>query len=130
MIGLDETFDFSQLDEHEFLNLRHLFTAAGRLLWVSGDTAKSPRLATPIGILRTIRLERQVQEPNLVTLEVVDALLPFDVMVSKMAEFINYQFLEDSSMHTNGEYCLFGNGVFCKASLVPSTKANQLASAT
>ena len=113
------------LSEEEFTNIRHLFATCGSLLWITGDMINHPEFGMSIGLTRTVRWERDVDEANLLTLSISDPRPNHTDLVQSIAKLYQQQFIYQLPIEKiNGEYML-NDGIFLTARLVDAPLANQ-----
>ncbi|KAK4496779.1 hypothetical protein PRZ48_012762 [Zasmidium cellare] len=112
--------DLSALDEATFASIKHILLTAGKFLWVTCDQASDPLVSMMMGIIRTTRWERDVDQPNLTTLEIehwsgLSGKAITDAIVRTSRVFDR----QDLAYERNGEY-LYRNDELWTARVVES----------
>lgn len=99
-----------EIDESEFEALKKTMMECNRLLWLTPDTREKPFSNMSMGLLRTMRWERDLDRSNIVTLAVEN---PGNVSASDLAicirKIIQRQFLEQTENDRHAEYLLRNN---------------------
>ncbi|KAJ5637355.1 hypothetical protein N7490_007234 [Penicillium lividum] len=105
-ISLVEVYEsfLSQLTEVEYNAMRKLLTECENILWVIPDPSDKPLSNTSLGLLRTIRWERNSDGSNIVTLTVSGD--SSDVLAKCIHQIATHQFLEQNSREKHAEYFL------------------------
>ncbi|EED14251.1 polyketide synthase, putative [Talaromyces stipitatus ATCC 10500] len=97
----------SQLTEEEYLNIRHLLSYAAGVLWVTGDIDREPTLGMIVGMMRSIRWERDVDEANLILLSTTEPRPALNDFVAQIIRVFDKQFFSGASeSRPNAEYTL------------------------
>ena len=113
----------SNPSEEEYLNIRHLLSTAAGVLWVTGDLHQNPSLGMILGMMRSIRWERDIDGANLVPLSITEPRPPLDKIKHHIWQVTKHQFLEDHPSTKNAEYML-QKGVFLTSRLIQSKPPN------
>ena len=102
----------SGMDEPEYTSLRKMLMECQNLLWVTPDQRDEPFANMSMGLLRTVRWERDADCSNIVTLAIAN---PKDVSANTLAinirKIIERQFLEQNDDDRHGEYLLKDNKI-------------------
>ena len=112
-------FDLSELDKNEFMNVQRLLSTASWLLWISSDQLDDPKSGMATGLIRTVRWERDYDEPNLVLLDVDKPIPEPAVLANKIITLLRRHFEGTPVLARNGEYIL-RDCAFCTARVVES----------
>lgn len=97
----------SQLTEEEYLNIRHLLSYAAGVLWVTGDIEHGPTLGMIVGMMRSIRWERDVDEANLIPLSIAEPRPGINDLVLQIMRVFDKQFCSGAAgSRQNAEYSL------------------------
>lgn len=97
----------SCLTEEEYLNIRHLLSYAAGVLWVTGDIEREPMLGMIVGMMRSIRWERDVDEANLIPLSIAEPRPAIKDMIPQIMRVFEKQFLSGAAGgRQNAEYSL------------------------
>jgi NADPH:quinone reductase-like Zn-dependent oxidoreductase len=118
----------SQATEIQYLGIRKILTTCGGLLWVTGDPNLRPELNMITGLLRTVRWERDLDSPNLLTLSIADAGLPDDSLAKLIVKIYKHQFVEAISEFRNSEYLYQGGVIHTNRLFEPDVGNDFLAS--
>jgi SAM-dependent methyltransferase len=113
------------LSEEEFHNIRRMLSICKGLLWVMPDIISHPECAMVVGLLRTVRWERDLDEANLATLSISDSSLSPARLSQAIGTLYKQQF--DGTLppeKINGEYML-KDGVFLTSRLVNGKGADE-----
>lgn len=109
LLDLERPF-LSEIGEAEFKSLRKILEDCNRMLWLTPDPRDQPFSNMSMGLLRTIRWERDLDGSNIVTLAVENS---GDVSTSDLAicirKIIQCQFLEQRENDRHAEYLLRDN---------------------
>jgi NADPH:quinone reductase-like Zn-dependent oxidoreductase/SAM-dependent methyltransferase len=105
LLGL-ESQGLGDMDEAQYNNLKELLNESENLLWITADPETNPHASISLGLLRTVRWERDSDGSNIVTLTVPEQKLAEPKSVSKsIAKIVKRQFLEVSN-DRHAEYLL------------------------
>jgi SAM-dependent methyltransferase len=119
----------SQCDEDSYLNVRHLLSTSKSVLWVTSDATANPHNGSILGLIRTVRWERELDDTNLTTLSICDAQISVDQQAKWIAKLFDSEFTSlDNFGSKNGEYSLRG-GIMFTNRLVAGSSANEYLSA-
>lgn len=106
LVDLQTSF-LSQITEIEFIAVRRLLTECDNIFWVTFNPSVKPLSNTSLGLLRTVRWERNSDDSNIVTLAVSDDSL--DLLTKCVHRIAIHQFVERSSRERHAEYFLQNN---------------------
>jgi NADPH:quinone reductase-like Zn-dependent oxidoreductase len=101
----------ADIQEDEYFNLRSLLSTCKTLVWVTGDPTKEPRMNAINGLLRTVRLEREADNVNLISLALADAMRSDANLAEAISDLISHQCCNSQSHSANSEYML-RDGIF------------------
>lgn len=100
----------SQLTEELYNDLNHTIATSDGVLWVSGDFEKDPSQYMTTGLIRTVRWERDLDAPNLVTLAVADPRPEDDQLLESILSVFKHQYVDSIDDESkNAEYFLKAN---------------------
>lgn len=109
LVDLEKPF-LSEANEAEYAALKKTLMSCERMLWVTPDTRDEPFSNMSMGLLRTVRWERDADGSNIVTLAIAN---PRDVPASDLAicirKIMQRQFLEQQQNDRHAEYVLQDN---------------------
>lgn len=109
----------------EFANVQQMLCTCKGLLWVTPDLFARPEFGMVVGLLRTVRWERDIDDANLVTLSLCGSQLSESKIATAIATLFRQQF--DGRLapeNINGEF-LFRDGTFWTSRLVEAKGANE-----
>ncbi|WEW58678.1 hypothetical protein PRK78_004146 [Emydomyces testavorans] len=109
--------------EDEFTNIRYLLATCEGALWVTGDFTSNPELNMIAGVIRTVRWERDLEKPNLITLSISDPRPSQAAILQVILDIFEHQFVKANESKENAEY-LLKNGVISTNRLVDATEMN------
>lgn len=93
--------------EQQYNDLNHVISTGDGVLWLSGDFQKDPAQYMITGVIRTVRWERDLDAPNLVTLSAAEPRPDDDVLVESILSVFKHQFVDDIDEGSkNAEYYL------------------------
>ena len=97
----------SQISESDYIELRRVLTECQNILWVNPTPDQEPLCGMSLGLLRTIRHERDSDGSNIVTLTIPndDSVLN-DSLASVIRLICLHQFAENSDTERHAEYRL------------------------
>lgn len=102
-----ETPVLAELTEHKYRSVNHILATSDGVLWISGDFQKHPEQHLITGVVRTVRWERDLDAPNLVTLAVAEPQPSNDELVESIMSVFKHQFVNDLDADSkNAEYLL------------------------
>lgn len=111
LLDLEKNF-VSGMDEPEYTSLRKMLMECQNLLWVTPDQCDEPFANMSMGLLRTVRWERDADASNIVTLAIVNSK---DVSANELAinirKITERQFLDQNDDDRHGEYLLKDNTI-------------------
>lgn len=106
LLDLERNF-LSEIDETQYTAVRKMLMECQNLLWVTPDSRENPFTNMSMGLLRTVRWERDADGSNIVTLMVAN---PKEVLASHLAmnirKIIDRQFLGQDFNDRHAEYLL------------------------
>lgn len=96
------------ISEDDFLNIRDLLSKCKRLLWVTADPKARPEFNMSIGVVRTIRWERDAESLNFITLGTpgVSSSSPTKPILDSISKIFRRQFMSGQTKNANSEYLL------------------------
>ena len=109
----------------DFRSIQQMLCTCKSLLWVTPDMFAQPEFAMIVGLLRTVRGERDLDDANFVTLSICGSRVSEDNMAKAIATLYRQQF--DGSLpreNINGEF-LLRDGIFLTSRLVEARGANE-----
>ncbi|EEP76468.1 hypothetical protein UREG_01317 [Uncinocarpus reesii 1704] len=109
--------------EEEFDNIRHLLATCKGSLWVTGDITASPEFNMIAGLIRSLRWERDLESPNLVTLSISNPQPARKVLLQAILDVFKHQFVTQREDKDNAEY-LLKDGVILTNRLVDAPEMN------
>ena len=113
----------------DFENIRQMLCICKGMIWATGDMEQHPEFGMILGLSRTVRWERDIDDANLVTLAVAEPLPRVQDLVKEIARLFQQQF--DGSLPKEkyqGEYFL-KDGTFLTSRLVEARAADTYLSA-
>ncbi|KAL7898810.1 hypothetical protein HDV64DRAFT_291566 [Trichoderma sp. TUCIM 5745] len=100
----------SQLTEERYNQLNHIIATSDGVLWVAGDFEKDPSQYMTTGLIRTVRWERDLDAPNLVTLAIAEPRPEDDQLLESILSVFKHQYLDSIDDESkNAEYFLKAN---------------------
>ncbi|CAG8944284.1 unnamed protein product [Penicillium salamii] len=115
----------TECQEDDYLNLRNLLTTCKRLLWVTGSATQVPKLNAIIGLLRTIRSERDLDEANLMSLE-LDSESGCEDLVEVIPSLLRHHLEAGNESTDNSEYLYQGEMIYTSRLVESSSSSNFL----
>jgi len=113
------------MNEEEFVSVRQILSICKGILWVMPDLITNPGCAMMIGLLRTVRWERDIDDANLVSLSISDPTLSLGEITQAVSALYQQQFQQELLPEkANGEY-MFKDKTYFTARLVESHNANE-----
>ncbi|EFR04190.1 hypothetical protein MGYG_07197 [Nannizzia gypsea CBS 118893] len=109
--------------EQEYNNIRSLLSICKNVLWITGDSTADPHLNMAAGIMRTVRWERDLENSNLASLEILSPQTPLGTIVQAITDIVDHQFAKSHESKSNAEYRL-QEGVIHTNRLVSATEMN------
>ncbi|KAJ6006467.1 Acyl transferase/acyl hydrolase/lysophospholipase [Penicillium sp. IBT 35674x] len=106
LVDLQTPF-LSQVNEKEYIAIRRLLTECRNIFWVAPSPREKPLSNTSLGLLRTVRWERNSDGSNIVTLAVSEDSL--DVWADCIHQIAIHQFVEKNARERHAEYFLQNN---------------------
>jgi len=114
----------SSLTSDEYEGVRKMLTECQSLLWVTGDMVEAPQNSMALGLIRTVRWERDLDDANLVTLSVASPRPDMTTLVECLGKLSALQFSNTiTKEETQGEY-LLKEGTFFTSRLNPGSGGN------
>ncbi|UKZ52827.1 Type I Iterative PKS [Trichoderma virens] len=100
----------SQLTEQQYNDLNHVIATSDGILWISGDFQKDPSQYMITGLIRTVRWERDLDAPNLITLAAAEPRPEDDQFIESILSVFKHQFVDNIDYDSkNAEYFLKNN---------------------
>lgn len=97
----------SQLLQSEYEGVQQLLTVSKGLLWITGDTFQVPEFGAIVGLMRSNRWERDLDNVNLITLSVAEPHPADDSLVNSVIRLCRQQFSDSlPADQYHGEYTL------------------------
>ncbi|EMD62135.1 hypothetical protein GGP41_002398 [Bipolaris sorokiniana] len=114
----------STLASEDYEGVRKVLTECHALLWVTGDMLETPENSMALGLIRTVRWERDLDDANLVTLSIATPRPNTANLIECISKLINLQFANSVlKEEKQGEY-LFKAGSYFTSRLHSSTTGN------
>ncbi|KAF3481104.1 uncharacterized protein GIQ15_03863 [Arthroderma uncinatum] len=95
--------------EQEYDSVRNLLSVCKKVLWITGDPTANPHLNLIAGLMRSVRWERDLEKPNLVSLGVMNPLPPQSSILQAITDIIDHQYVKAHERKSNAEYRLQDN---------------------
>ncbi|KAJ5674974.1 uncharacterized protein N7477_004908 [Penicillium maclennaniae] len=106
LIDLEKNF-VSEMHEAEYTSLKKMLMESENLLWVTPDQGEEPFTNMSMGLLRTVRWERDADCSNIVTLKVANCKgVSTTTLAINIRKIIERQFLEQNDDDRHAEYLL------------------------
>lgn len=100
----------AQLTEQQYNDLNHIIATSDGVLWLSGDFQKDPSQYMITGLIRTVRWERDLDAPNLITLAAAEPRPADDQFIESILSVFKHQFVDNINDESkNAEYFLKDN---------------------
>lgn len=109
--------------EEEYDNARHLLCTCEGLLWVTGDFGSDPNFNVIAGLMRSVRWERDLESPNLLTLAIGNPRPSQDAVLRTILDIFEHQYAKSTEAKSNAEYIL-RNGIIFTNRVVDATDMN------
>ncbi|KAJ6103160.1 hypothetical protein N7486_005587 [Penicillium sp. IBT 16267x] len=106
LVDLHTSF-LSQVTETEYIAVRRLLTECENILWATPDPRDKPLSNTSLGLLRTVRWERDSDGSNIVTLAISEHSL--EVLTKCIHRIAIHQFVDRDARERHAEYFLQNN---------------------
>jgi acyl transferase domain-containing protein len=114
----------SVLTPEEYDGVRKMLTECHALLWVTGDMVETPENGMAVGLIRTVRWERDLDDTNLVTLSVANPRPDTTTLIQQISKLSALQFSKTITKDKmQGEYLLKA-GTFFTSRLHSSSGGN------
>lgn len=114
----------AQFTEQQYNDLNHIVATSDGVLWLSGDFQKDPSQYMITGLIRTVRWERDLDAPNLITLSVAEPRPDDDQFVESILSVFKHQFVDSIDDESkNAEYFLRDNELLTNR-LIDAQNAN------
>lgn len=114
----------STLTTEEYEGLRKMLTECRGLLWITGDMVENPENGMALGLIRTVRWERDLDDANLVTLSVANPRPDTAGLIQCVSKLSALQFSKAIAKdEMQGEYLLKAGTCFTSR-LHSSTRGN------
>ena len=102
----------ANLNPENYKHLNHILATSDGVFWVSRDIEKHPEHHMISGLVRTVRWERDLDAPNLVTLSVAEPQPTENELVEQLISVFKHQYVDDIAVESkNAEYILRGGEV-------------------
>ncbi|KAJ5310606.1 uncharacterized protein N7443_003067 [Penicillium atrosanguineum] len=112
LIDLEKNF-VSEMDEPEYKSLKKMLMEYQNILWVTPDPRDEPFANMSMGLLRTVRWERDADGSNIVTLAIADSKgVSSNVVAINIRKIVERQFLEQNDDDRHGEYHLKDSTIY------------------
>jgi len=106
LLDLERGF-LSEIDERQYMALRKILMECQNMLWVTPDPRDEPFANMSMGLLRTVRWERDADGSNIVSLSVDRSKeVPPSNLAISIRKIIERQFLEQNDNDRHAEYLL------------------------
>ncbi|CAI7640288.1 unnamed protein product [Penicillium glandicola] len=106
LIDLESPYLFD-MNEAEYSTLKKMLSECQNLLWVTCDPLKQPHASMSLGLLRTVRWERDSDGSNIVTLTDAEAEIASpDSLATAVGKIVKRQFVEKPENDRHAEYML------------------------
>ncbi|KEF55685.1 uncharacterized protein A1O9_08435 [Exophiala aquamarina CBS 119918] len=129
LVDIERTI-MSTMTEEEFVNVRQMLSRCRGLLWITPDLIANPGCAMMIGLLRTVRWERDIDDANLISLSISDPTLTPGEISEAVCTLYQDQFQRELPPEkANGEY-MFKDMIYFTSRLVESYEANEFLETT
>lgn len=109
--------------KEEYTALNHILSTSAGVLWVTGDAIVNPEMSMISGLIRSVRWERDVESPNLITLAVSDSRPAQDRIIKAIIDIVDHQWVKAHEEKENAEYSL-KDGVFYTNRLIDANGMN------
>ncbi|KAB5585705.1 hypothetical protein GE09DRAFT_983703 [Coniochaeta sp. 2T2.1] len=124
LLDLDETPILADLTEDKYRSVNHILATSDGVLWLSGDFEKRPEQHMITGVMRTVRWERDLDAPNLVTLAVAEPRPSDDSLLESIISVFKHQFVNDLDAESKNAEYLLRDGAVLTNRLIDATKIN------
>ncbi|KAI1873888.1 uncharacterized protein JN550_003157 [Neoarthrinium moseri] len=114
----------SNVTEVDFYKLKLVLDTCTKVLWVMDDPVDDPETAMCIGLIRTIKWERDPDGVNFTTLTVRQPLPEVDALASEITYLAKEAYNSPHIVPRNVEYSL-KDGVFLTSRLLPAPSASK-----
>lgn len=115
----------ADLSQVEYEAVRQMLVEGKGILWVTGDALEDPQYAAIIGLMRTNRWERDLDDSNLVTLAISEPRPETSSLSASIRRLCEMQFSRTlAPAKTNGEYIL-QDGRFLTSRLREAPRADE-----
>ncbi|SMQ56221.1 unnamed protein product [Zymoseptoria tritici ST99CH_3D7] len=97
----------ASLTAEEYEGVNTMLTVCKGLLWITGDQEQHPEFGMALGLLRTLRWERDLDEVNLITLSIADPRPSLQIILGMVIKLTKEQFSPSlPAQRYHGEYVL------------------------
>jgi len=124
LVDLWATPVLADLDETKYRSVNHILATSDGVLWLSGDFQKHPEQHMITGVVRTVRWERDLDAPNLVTLAVAEPPPENDALVESIVSVFRHRFVSDLEPESKNAEYLLRDGEILTNRLVDTNKIN------
>ncbi|OIW27857.1 hypothetical protein CONLIGDRAFT_619446 [Coniochaeta ligniaria NRRL 30616] len=114
----------ADLTEDKYRSVNHILATSDGVLWLSGDFQKHPEQHLITGVVRTVRWERDLDAPNLVTLAVSEPQPSDDSLVKFILSVFQHQFVDDLDAESKNAEYLLRDGEILTNRLIDAHKIN------
>jgi NADPH:quinone reductase-like Zn-dependent oxidoreductase/SAM-dependent methyltransferase/malonyl CoA-acyl carrier protein transacylase len=122
LLEIDQPF-MENISESDYLGIRKLIATGGGLLWVTGNSIVKPELDMILGVLRTVRWERDLEPACLASVSVMEQNLSITGLLEKIMKIFTNQFVDLFPSEFNSEFQL-KDGIIYTSRLVDSDSGN------
>ncbi|KAI5459610.1 polyketide synthase [Mariannaea sp. PMI_226] len=111
LIDLDQPV-LANLTEESYKGVNHVLATSDGVLWLSGDFEKHPEQNLIAGTVRSVRWERDLDAPNLITLAVAEPRPSNESLAESILSVFKLQFVNEiDPENKNTEYLLRDNEI-------------------
>ncbi|KAH8703346.1 iterative type I polyketide synthase [Talaromyces proteolyticus] len=111
------------ISECGYLGIRKLVATGGGLLWVTGNPLVKPEFDMILGLLRTVRWERDLEAANLASVSIIEDEVSPTILLNNLMKIFKNQFIDLFPSEFNSEFQL-KNGRIYTSRLVDSDSGN------
>lgn len=112
LLELDTTM-LSTLTSDDYDGVRKMLTECQALLWITGDMVETPENGMALGLIRTVRWERDLDDANLVTLSIANPRPGPSSLIQSISKLCALQFSPAITKdEMQGEYLLKGHSFY------------------
>ncbi|KAI5460920.1 hypothetical protein BGZ63DRAFT_445899 [Mariannaea sp. PMI_226] len=130
LVDLEGTPVLANLTEEQYKSVNHIIATSDGVLWLSGDFEKHPEQHMIAGLIRTVRWERDLDSPNLVTLAIAEPRPSEGALVESILSVFKRQYVDDLDQDSrNAEYLLKDDEILTSR-LIDARKINNFVHTT